>query len=348
MNLTLRRKKSMNKNFSTENNNFKALRETLASQNSFIVFGHINPDGDSIGAMTAMSLILESMGKKDVRLYSRDGLPAFLKFLPRTDLILDKSVAKKDAADVAVIVDCGGPKRIGDEFFPMLELVGCIAVVDHHATNGGFGKINIVESDASSTCEILARFVADMEIPMSPELATCLYTGIMYDTGRFLHSNTTDEVFQICAELVRRGAVPSFIAEKVYKQRSTGHQRLLGYALNNMQTAENGAICWTVLDRKVFESLGAVDEDSEGIVEDLGAYKGCEVHTVFGQTPEGRTRVSMRSTGRVNVGEICTEFGGGGHNFASGFRSKEPLETVVPKVIERIASALHKLNSGDA
>jgi len=331
-----------------EKTNFKSLYDTLVSHDSFIVFGHINPDGDSIGAMTAMSLILESMGKKDVRLYSRDGLPAFLKFLPRADFIKDKSGVKKDPAEAAVLVDCGGPKRIGDEFLPLLESVGCVAVVDHHATNGGFGKINIIEPDASSTCEIIARFVRDMKIPMSPELATCLYTGIMYDTGRFLHSNTTDEVFHICAELVRHGAVPSHIAEKVYKQRSTAHQRLLGYALNNMQTAENGAICWTVLDRQVFNSLGAIDEDSEGIVEDLGAYEGCEVHTVFGQTPEGRTRVSMRSTGRVNVGEICAEFGGGGHNFASGFRSKEPLETVVPKVIEQISAALHKLNSGGA
>ncbi|MFA6451688.1 MAG: bifunctional oligoribonuclease/PAP phosphatase NrnA, partial [bacterium] len=305
---------------------FTALRELIANHNSFIIFGHINPDGDSIGAMCAAALILETMGKTDVRLYSRDGKPTFLSFLPGADRIQNRQTAGKHSAEVALLLDCGGPKRIGDEFLHLLESAGTVAVVDHHATNGGFGKLNIIDPDASSTCEILARFVLDSKIEVSAELATCLYTGIMYDTGRFLHSNTTSAVFQACAELVRFGADPSDIAAKVFKQRSQARLRMLGYALNNLHTAENNAISWTTIERKVFEDLSAIDEDTEGIVEEIGAYAGCEAHVVFGQTPEGRTRVSMRSAGRVNVGDICAEFGGGGHDYAAGFRSKEPIE----------------------
>lgn len=331
---------------------FTPFADAIQRNNSFVLFGHINPDGDSIGALCAMALILEYAGKTDVQLYSRDGVPGFLKFLPSADRIKDKTgmpaelPAEPVPARAALLLDCGGIKRIGEEFGPMLKGVSEVIVVDHHETNGGFGNVNLIDPQASSTCEIIARYAGSEGIVVSPEMATAIYTGMMYDTGRFLHSNTTAEVFGICADLVKLGAHPSDIATKVFKQRSPARQRLLGYALNNMQTAEDNAIAWAVLDRPLFAELGAKDEDTEGIVEELGAYEGCEVHIVFGKTPEGRTRVSMRSTGRVSVGDICASFGGGGHKFAAGFRSKEPLDAVVEQAIARTVDALRKLNAG--
>lgn len=324
---------------------FKALYNTFAGNDSFAVFGHINPDGDSIGATLAIAMILEKMGKRDIRLYSRDGVPGFLKFLPGADRIMDKEHADgAQAAKLAILVDCGGPKRIGDELVPLLESCAEIAVIDHHATNSGFGGLCVVDPGASSTCEIITLFALETEIEIDPKLAICLYTGIMYDTGRFIHSNTTSTVFQLCADLVKRGAEPGRIATEIFGMRSLAHLRLLGHALNHIQTSENNAISWAVVERKTYRELGAENEDAEGIVELLGAYRDCEVHISFSQSEDGLTsRVSMRSSGRVNVGRICAKFGGGGHDFAAGIRSNEPLDALVPRVIEETRAALIEL-----
>jgi bifunctional oligoribonuclease and PAP phosphatase NrnA len=323
---------------------FKALYNLLSESESVMVFGHINPDGDSIGAMLAMAAILEKMGKSNVRLYSRDGVPDFLHFLPGAEKISDKNGANgARPAQLALLVDCGGPKRAGEDFVPLIESCPKLAVIDHHVTNSGFGHVNVTDPGASSTCEIITLFALDSGIEIDRALAVCLYTGMMYDTGRFMHSNTTTKVFRLCADLASLGADPSRIAAEVFRNRSISSLRLLGYALNNIQTDMDGAICWSVIERSVYHELGAKDEDAEGIVEQLGAYRGCEVHAVFGQAEDGRTRVSMRSSGRVNVGRICAKFGGGGHDFAAGLRSKEPLDTVTAKVLGEIRAAVREL-----
>jgi len=323
---------------------FESLCKMLTAAESIVVFGHMNPDGDSIGATLAAGIILEKMGKRNVRLYSRDGIPDFLKFLPGAGRLLDRNAAAgAPPAQLALLVDCGGPKRIGDEFISLFNSCGKTAVIDHHATNSGFGDLNITDPDASSTCEIITLFAIESGIHIDTPLAECLYTGIMYDTGRFMHPNTSSKVFHLCAELVQHGADPGRIATEVFRNRSIAYLRLLGYALDNLKTEENGAICWTVIERRIFHKLNAKDEDSEGIVEKLGAYRGCEAHIVFGQTDDGRTRVSMRSTGRVNVGAICAKLGGGGHDFAAGLRSKDPLEVVIPRVLAETRAVIKEL-----
>ncbi|HOX27614.1 MAG TPA: bifunctional oligoribonuclease/PAP phosphatase NrnA [bacterium] len=324
---------------------FGSLLKAMKEAESISVFGHINPDGDSIGAILALNIYLRNIGKTDIRLYSRDGSPGFLKFLPGSELIRVTENPETPPAELAVLVDCGGPRRAGEEMIPLIKAAKVCAVVDHHATNGGFGDIDIIDPRASSTCEILTRILEESGERMTPDLATCLYTGIMFDTGRFIHSNTTPDVFRACADLISAGANPSKIATSVYKHRSPAHLRMLGYALNNMKTAEDGAISWTVVERSVYDQLGAVDEDTEGIVEQIGAYSGCEAHIFFSQSTDGRTRVSMRSTGRVNVGKICEKFGGGGHDFAAGMRSKDPLNNIVERVITETVKALKKLKS---
>ena len=324
---------------------FKSLKKILSEPKSFSVFGHINPDGDSIGALLSTRIIALSLGAKDIKLYSRGGVPDDFMFLPGAGLIEKKAADGAPPADVAILVDCGGPKRIGDELLPLLKSSPFVVVIDHHVTNGGFGNLNIIDSNAASTCEILAKFIEAENIGMPLELAQCLYTGIMYDTGRFLHSNTTPEVFRICADLVARGANPHEIAVNVFNRRRFERLKLLGYSLVNMKTAEDNAVSWSVADRKTYEELGAEDEDSDGIVETLGAYKGCEAHISFSESKDGRARVSMRSSGRIDVGAICAKFGGGGHKFAAGIRMDGPLSLVEQKVVAEVCAAARALKN---
>ncbi len=325
---------------------FDALDELFAKAESVSVFCHINADGDAIGAMLAMELILKNHYKKnDVKLFSRDGVPEFMKFLPGAENIYDAKNAPVAAdVDVALLVDCGTAKRIGREFSGHLEKAGKIAVVDHHVTDGGFGDLNLTDPDASSACEVVYRFAESIAAVIDPDTATYLYAGIMYDTGRFIHSNTTPEVFRICAELVAAGAKPGEIAENVFNNRALSHLKLLGYSLSNMEITGDGKIAYLLIPRTIYDELGATDEDNEGIVEQLGAYRECEVHTTITETADGRTRVSMRSTGRINVGSICAELGGGGHVFAAGARSDDPLEEVARRVLEKTRAALAALD----
>lgn len=324
---------------------FSPLIEKIKQSETFAVYGHINPDGDSAGAILSMLHILKNhFGKEKATGYSRDAFPKFLEFLPGADGIVSGKPAENDAPDLAILVDCGSAKRIGDELAAHLNSAKCIAVIDHHATNSGFGDFNYTNPGASSTCEVICRFAEAAGVDIDKQLASFLYTGIMYDTGRFIHSNTTPEVFRDCSMLVAKGAEPANIAEQVFNRRSISHLKLLGFALNNFQTEENGAIAYMAVRDADMKKLGAAQEDNEGVVEAMGGYDECEVHILFTELPDGKVRVSMRSKGRVVVGKICEKFGGGGHDFAAGIRFVEPIEDVVKKVVEETRVHLRSIH----
>lgn len=319
---------------------FDELSGLLRQGGSFALFGHINPDGDSIGALLAFARILRGMGKK-VWTFSPNPAPAFLKFLPGAEGIVTD--APKDLEpDVAVVLDCGGEKRAGEELVPLLKRAGKKINIDHHVSNEAFGDINIVDSDATSTCEIIFRFAKREGIPIDADTAACLYTGIMYDTGRFKHPSTTPEAFRVSSELVTLGAQPSEIAVKVYDGRSLAHLRLLGAALSNMKVEEDGGLIWSAVSKEQLEETGAANEDAEGVVDVLGSMDGCEVFLFITSLPDGRVRVSLRSKGVVDVSAIARDNGGGGHRSAAGFRSKKPMEEVAGMVVGQCRAGLRE------
>ena len=324
---------------------FDKLIKKFEESDSVAVFGHMNPDGDSIGAVLAMAWILENhFNVGEVKLLSRDRVPRFLEFLPGSDRVTPCAEEPPGAAvDLSLLVDCGDAKRVGRGMEKHINNASSIAVIDHHSTNSGFGDINCTDPHASSTCEIICRLADAAGVDKSPDLATYLYTGIMFDTGRFIHSNTTPEVFQHCARLVAAGADPAYIATSVYSNRSISHLRLLGYVLSSFETDADTAIAYIVTSREKFKSLGATEEDNEGVVEKLGSYADCEVHISFMELEGGVVRVSMRSKGRLNVGNICKHFGGGGHDFAAGIRIEDTLENVRDKVIAETKTRLAEL-----
>jgi phosphoesterase RecJ-like protein len=322
---------------------YQELDQILNALDNFALFGHINPDGDAIGAMLALGRALKARGKT-VTWFSLDGVPGFFKHLVQPgETFLNKETAGPHATHAfgaAILTDCATPRRAGDEFAPILKGAPVTINIDHHVTNETFADHNIILPQASSTCEILYEFMAACGWDITPDIAAPLYLGVMYDTGRFIHSNTTPDVFRICSDLVARGAAPSFIANGVYNNRSFASVRLLGHALNTMQTTTDKRVAWTIIPRTVLTELGATDIDAEGIVETLGRYSGCEVHIIFTEGPDGKSRASSRSTGRVKVNEVCSLFGGGGHNFAAGARNKLPVgelaEQFVAEVVKRL------------
>ena len=324
---------------------FQKLNDILNAGSVFALFGHINPDGDAIGAAIALGRALRARGKA-VTIFSQDGVPDFFRFITGPgDVIADKTTdaASLPAFDTVVFLDCATKKRAGEGFFPIIDAAPVTASVDHHGTNHLFATLNVIDGNASSTCEILFRFFTEHGWEITREMASPLYLGVMYDTGRFIHSNTTPAVFRICSDLVALGADPASIANNVYNKRSQAHLRMLGHALATMRTAADGRIVWAVAPRTIFRELGADDPDTEGIVEVLGGYAGCEAHIYFTEGPDGMSRVSSRSTGRINVSDVCKQFGGGGHDFAAGARVNRPLDHVVAEFIAAVEKKVNEL-----
>ena len=322
---------------------FQPLDTELNKHQTFGLLSHINPDGDAIGAMLALGRALAARGK-DVTYFSHDGVPDFFKFavLPGETLI-DKAAAgpfMENPFDAAVLVDCATKKRAGEALFPVMDNAGTVINIDHHVTNKTFAAMNFINDAASSTCEILYHFFEQCGWDITPDIAAPLYLGIMYDTGRFIHSNTTPEVFRICSDLVSRGANPAHIANSVFNKRSLAHIRMLGHAFASAQFTADNRVVWAVVPRTVFNELGAGDADTEGIVEELGAYAGCEAHMFFTEGPDGLSRVSSRSTGNIKVNEICAIFSGGGHDFAAGARSKLSLQQLADEFVAEVVKRL--------
>ena len=322
---------------------FHELTSLIQTHQSFALFCHINPDGDCIGAVLAMYQVLKKMGKQ-VYPISFHGVPSFLRFLPHADEIIPGDKAKDLTAEVAIILDCGDEKRVGEELIPVLRRAAKRISIDHHISNNfSFADLNYVDPHASSASELIFRFLQQENSPLNSDIATCLYTGIMYDTGRFKHPTTTPQVFQVCSELVAAGADPSQIAIQVYDGRSVAHLRLLGYSLSNIHIEENNALAWAVIERDRVEAMGAKDEDFDGVVEMLGAHEGCEIHIIFSAGTDSRVRVSMRSKGNVDVSRIASKFGGGGHRAAAGLRLSKPMAEVIDMVLNECRERLSEM-----
>ncbi|MEW6201560.1 MAG: bifunctional oligoribonuclease/PAP phosphatase NrnA [bacterium] len=321
---------------------FSELSALIRSYNSFGLFCHINPDGDCVGAVLAMYHFLKGLGRS-VYAVSCHGAPSFFRFLPGADEVISAEKARQLTVEVAVTLDCGDEKRVGDELIPALRRAARRVNIDHHISNNSdFADLNYVDPHASSTCEIIYRFFEQEKFNITPDIAACLYTGIMFDTGRFKYATTTPEVFRVCSALVAAGADPGAIAVRVYDQRSLPHLHLLGYALSNLRTDEDGALLWSVIEQQQMKEMKVTDEDFDGVVEVLGAYRKSEVYILFSATDNGRVRVNLRSKGGVDVSGVAVKFGGGGHRCAAGLRSKKPMAELIESVLNECRARLRE------
>lgn len=324
---------------------FAEVARMIDAASTFALFGHINPDGDSIGAVLAFHHALRAMGKT-THVFSPGAVPKFLDFLPGSGKVKARAPSNLKA-DLAIALDCGAEKRVGDEFLPALRRARAVLNIDHHASNEPFGVLNVVEPKASSTCEIAALFMKSRGIEITKEIASCLYAGIMYDTGRFKHPTTSPRAFSICGELVAAGASPSEIAVKIYDGRSPAHLRFIAAAISAMKVEMGGRLVWAALTREQMHEIGATPEDAEGVVDMLGITRGCEIFMVFNVQPDGRVRGSLRSKGDVDISVVASKHNGGGHRNASGFRTPEPLDTVVERVVAECRAILGEDSDDD-
>jgi phosphoesterase RecJ-like protein len=235
-----------------------------------------------------------------------------------------------DAADAGRMGDC---RKLFARDVQILN-------IDHHATNDRFGRVNVVIPDAAATAQVLYEWVEAMELEWTRELATCIYTGLLTDTGGFRYANTTPRVMNQAAHLIDRKVDANRIAEEVLETTTLAHLQLLRKALETLRLSKDGRIAWMWIRRKDVEAIGAKEEDWDGIVNYARNVMGVDVGILFREVNEKTIRVSFRSRRIVDVGALAQTLGGGGHARAAGCTIMGSAGEVERQVLQKVISAL--------
>lgn len=300
----------------------------LTERRHFLVTSHTRPDGDAIGSTLALAQILRKMGKSaDVVL--GDSVPIIYRPLPYADTIIHSSCVNGNF-DAAVILECDSVLRTRLQGLEQHFLIN----IDHHESSKPFADVNWIDSSACAVAEMVFRLATAAEVKITPEIATCLYTAVLTDTGSFCFSPTNARTFELAKALVEHGADPARIAQSVYFSTPTSKMRLLGAALSNLH--REGSVTWMTVTRQDMDRCGALEEDCEGLVNYALSIAGVEVAIFFRETADERVRVSIRSKGAVDVAAIAQKFGGGGHECASGFSVTGPLAAAETRVLAEL------------
>jgi phosphoesterase RecJ-like protein len=300
----------------------------IEQRDRFVLTSHARPDGDAIGSVLACSQILRAMGKQ-AQVVLSDGVPRIYQALPFTDTVV-QSTEVQGEYEAAIILECDSIQRTRLEGLENRFLIS----IDHHLTGRPFAHVNWIDPGACATGEMVFRLARKAGVPISPEIATCLYTAVLTDTGSFMFQGTNEHTFALARELVLAGADPAFCARSIYFSHSTAKMRLLGAALSNLH--REGPLSWIWVTREQMDRVGAIDEDCEGLVNYSLAIQGVEVAAFFRELSDGRYRVSLRSKGKLNVATVAERFGGGGHQCASGCSLEGPLSVAVARVLAQL------------
>ncbi len=313
--------------------------QAIRAARSIVMACHVNPDGDALGSMLGLALGLASL-KIPLTLLSEDGVPEIYRFLPGQALI--QQTTEVEAFDLAIVLDSGDLTRVGDHVQPLLRRAPVMIDIDHHVKTSAPGDIHILDSRAASTSEIVYALLQTLDLAITPEAATCLFTGIITDTGSFRFQNVTPNTLRVAAHLLEAGAPPAYISENVFDNRTYAATKLLGHALSSMENASDGRIVWAQITHQDFLSLGATDEETEGVVNYVRGVRGADVGILFREMANGKIRISLRSHETVNVAQIAQQFGGGGHRMAAGCSLTVPLAEAEQIVVRAVQEALQE------
>ena len=309
--------------------------EKIKTSTRSVVFSHQNPDGDTLGSMLALGALLKKSGHSVDHIIS-DPVPEIYKFLPYTDLVCrpdDSNIQKKH--DLAFSLDCGSLKRLGKAKEIWLEAQTTINI-DHHISNENFGKINLIEAEAVSTGQVVYELAKALNLKITKEIATLLYTTLLTDTGCFSNSKTNASALVWGAELIKLGAEHENIYRKAFLEKPFKAIKLFGSALSDINSIEDGQILWTYIDKDMMKNLSATGEDTEDIVDYMMRTKEVLVG-VFFREDESEIKVSLRSnTDNVDVSKIAMSMGGGGHKKAAGINIKKSFSEVKDVILEKV------------
>jgi phosphoesterase RecJ-like protein len=300
----------------------------IEQRSRFLLTSHARPDGDAVGSALACAQILRLMGKH-AEVVLHDGVPRIYQPLPFADAVV-RADRVNGSYEAAIVLECDSIQRTRLAGLENQFLIS----IDHHLSGRPFANVNWIDPQAVATAEMVYLLARKAGVKISPEIATCLYTAVLTDTGSFMFEGTGERTFALARELVLAGADPTHCARNVYFAHSTAKLRLLGAALSNLH--RDGPLAWISVTQQQMDAVSAREEDCEGLVNYALSIQDVEVAAFFRELPDGRLRVSLRSKGQLNVAAVAQAFGGGGHKCASGCSLDGPLSTAVDRVLAQL------------
>lgn len=312
----------------------KAAADTIDEARTVALACHIGPDGDALGSMLGLALAAANQGKEVVASFgSPHKLPPSLTFLPDGHVVPPERFP--ETPEVMVVLDAGSAERLGD-LAPNATRAGTLIVLDHHVTNEGFGDIAVVDPDSAATGEVVYELLDLLGWDLSPEIAQCLQTALVTDTGRFQYANTTPRTLEIASKLVAAGATPDVIGRHVYEEAPFGYLKAAAIALGRADLDEARSVVSTVLTEEDLGEVGISWSEMENLIDLLRLAVEADTAVLAKVHADGGVKVSLRSRGDTDVGGLASAMGGGGHRLAAGFTVHEAAERVLTRVLEMI------------
>jgi len=305
----------------------------IRTSNKIIIMPHVSADGDSIGSSLGLYLILKKLGKSAVVLLEEEP-PAVFSFLPEfADLkIYCEDERSEYSADCVVALDTGDIKRLGNRYKVFEECTKTINI-DHHQTNTSFAKYNYTDAAASAVAEIVWDLAGMINVEVDLNIATCLYTSIMTDTGGFRYSNTTAKTHDIAASMIDIGVKVDKISSNIFESNTVPRLKLVGLVLNTLEMYFDNRLAMILITKEMLETASAADQDAEGLVNYAKGIMGTEVGILIKEAKDG-VRVNFRSKEYVDVAEIASTLGGGGHKRAAGCTLEMGMDEAKTKLLD--------------
>jgi len=321
-------------------NGLKTIAEVLKKSRKVIIGGHIMPDGDSVGSVGALGLALKKLGK-DVTMALPDPVPEVFSFLSGVTDFVTGGRALVNSYDTFVALDCSVPERLGI-LQKLLECRLTVCNIDHHVSASRFADYNYIDPRSAATAEIVLDLCELLEVQVTPEIATCLYTGIVTDTGSFQYENTTPQTHLRAALLMQCGAPAVAINIQLNEQRPITYLKLLEAGLHTLKLSSCGQVAWICVTRQLLDSLKATDEQVNGLINYARSVRGVEIALLFREMTPGCYKISFRSKELADVNKLAAHFGGGGHVRAAGCVLEGDLETLEEQVVRAAMEELRQ------
>lgn len=311
------------------------LASYLQNNDDYVLVGHERPDHDSLGSMLGLYFGLRRLGKK-CRLVSGDPPLDNLSW-PGLELIEYIPNGFHPGESCVIVLDCE-PERTGRLARGVLAAKRLVNI-DHHRRGRGRGDIVYVDHEEAATCVIVYRLLGQLSVPLTQEIATVLYGGILGDTGGFRHANTTSEVLAIAAELLSFGLEPAVLATEIFSSHPLNYLRFLGHSLNKLKTALDGRLVWVSVSLADYGQFGVDPNRHDYLIDHIRSVDTAEIAIVLRETSAGEIRIGFRAK-KADVSALARRFGGGGHRLASGATVAGDLGEITEAVVEAAAQYL--------
>jgi len=316
--------------------------ELIKKSDNFLITTHTNPEGDALGAELAFYFLLKKLGKA-ASIINEDEVPPAYDFLPGKENIKKFKYSPKKRINFGclVFIDCSDARRTGEVYRVNTENRPVLNI-DHHISNERFADVNWIEPHSSSCAEMIHKLYRKMRIPFDKDTATCLYTGMLSDTGSFRYSNTSSSTHKAVSQLLKFNLDTVKIYSNIYENIPFEDMRLLSRILPGMRQGAKGKIIWFQIRQDMLKNKKLTFDLTEALLSFARAVKGVEVCALFKENlgVKDEIRINLRSQGKVDVNKIASYFGGGGHRTASGATVHGKIDIVRKKVLAKIKESL--------